>query len=259
MSAPLLIVGRGRIGSLFADLAAAQGLAHRALSRADLPGPLGEPGAGPALVCTRNDDLDGLLPLVHPSRHAHLVFVQNGMLRPWLEARGLQGATQGLLYVAVPRVGAPPEPGGESLLWGPHAEVVAALLQRGGVAARATTDAAEYARASAYKFSWNAAFGLIGQATGLPVGAVAEREPEAVRALCAEMAPVLGAALGVDLDGAHMAEHGLAYARRIPAYKASLKEWRWRNGWLVEEARARGVALPEHAGWLARAGGAPRG
>lgn len=248
------MVGRGRIGSLLYALAREAGRGVVALGRADLPGTLAEPAPGrPILVCTRNDDLEGLLPLVHPANRADLVFVQNGMLIPWLEARGLGGCTQGLLYVAVPRVGATPRPGGTSVFWGPHAGSVVALLQGGGIAARVEAEAAEYRRASACKFAWNAIFGLLGEATGAAVGRLAEEEAAAVRALSAELAPVLAAALGVALDGAAMAEAALAYSREIPDYPATLKEWRWRNGWLVEEAARQGRALPAHEAWLARA------
>ncbi len=260
MSAPQrvddwVVVGRGRVGTLLAALAERAGQPCETLGRGDLPGSLARPIAGtPIVVCTRNDDLEGLLGHVAPQRRADLVFVQNGMLLPWLGERRLDRCTQGLLYVAVPKVGARPEPGGESLFWGPHAEQVAALLRGGGIAARATTDAQEYRAAVAYKFAWNAVFGLLGEATGQPVGALAAAEAEAVRALCAEMTPVLATALEVDLKAGPLAEHALAYAREIPDYRATLKEQRWRNGWLVQAAEAQAVALPQHAAWLARAG-----
>lgn len=251
MSPPLIVIGRGRIGSLFESLAREADQPCLALGRADLPGPLDQEARGePLLVCTRNDDLEGLLAYVHPARRADLIFVQNGILGPWLAERGLGDCTRGLLYVAVPKVGAPPEPGGESLLWGPHAERIAALLRGGGIAARATPDEGELNRATAYKFCWNAIFGLLGSVTGLAVGPLAEGQAEALRALCAEMAPVLETGLGVTLDAADMARHALAYAAQIPAYKATLKEWRWRNGWLVQAAAAQGRALPLHEGWL---------
>ena len=251
MSGALVVVGLGRIGSLYAGIAQAQGWTLTALDRAALPGALASPSPGrPILVATRNDDLEALIPLVHPENLGDLVFVQNGMLRPWLAARGLQGATQGLLYVAVQRVGAAPVPGGESLFWGPHAEAMAGLLRAGGVAARVEEDEDVFVGEIARKFAWNAIFGLLGERLALPVGPIAEQHGEAVAALCAELAPVLGRALGVGLDPQELTRRSLDYSREIADYRASLKEWRWRNGWLVDEAARQGVALPEHARWM---------
>jgi hypothetical protein len=237
---------------LFAGIARAQGWLVQALDRAALPGGLAAPSPGrPVLLCTRNDDLDGLIPLVHPQNRGDLVFVQNGMLRPWLVERGLAGATQGLLYVAVQRVGAAPVPGGESLFWGPHAASMAGLLRAGGIAARAEADEAAFLRAVAYKFTWNAVFGLLGERLGSPVGQLADQRGEEVGALCAELAPVLARALGVPLDAQDLTRASLSYAREIADYRGGLKEWRWRNGWLMDEAARQGARLPEHARWLA--------
>ena len=57
----------------------------------------GEPiptGSGPIVVATRNDALDGIVDAVPVERRSDLVFIQNGMLEPWLEQRGLHDATQ---------------------------------------------------------------------------------------------------------------------------------------------------------------------
>ena len=50
--------------------------------------------SGPIVVATRNDALDAIVDAVPPERRGDLVFLQNGMLEPWLEKRGLQDATQ---------------------------------------------------------------------------------------------------------------------------------------------------------------------
>lgn len=64
---------------------------------------------GPIIVCTRNDDLDCVIEATPITRHpglpysreclpcfslTDLVFIQNGMLLPFLEERGLQDNTQ---------------------------------------------------------------------------------------------------------------------------------------------------------------------
>jgi hypothetical protein len=51
-------------------------------------------------VCTTNDALeDVVLRAVAPSQQQQLVFIQNGMLLPWLTTQGLQYNTQVLLYM----------------------------------------------------------------------------------------------------------------------------------------------------------------
>jgi hypothetical protein len=64
--------------------------------------------AGPVWVCTTNDGLDAVLEQTPPGRRRDLVFVQNGLLLPWLRRNGLQHNTQVLLYMA----GEPPWPHG---------------------------------------------------------------------------------------------------------------------------------------------------
>lgn len=50
--------------------------------------------AGPIVVCTRNDDLQAVVDATPAERRGDLVFTQNGMLQPWLDARGLGDNTQ---------------------------------------------------------------------------------------------------------------------------------------------------------------------
>lgn len=243
---------RGRIGELLCRLGADAGYRVHPITRdADSLG-LGAPGpAVPIVVCTRNDDLDVVVPAVHPSRRRDLVFVQNGMVQPWLRARGLGDNTQGVLYVAVPKVGAPPVPGGPSVFWGPWAEPVVTLLDQGGVDA-AVVDRAGLQREVAVKLAWICVFSLIGSVTGAGVGAICADHADDVAALTRELHPLLVTEAGLDLDADALTARSLAYGRRIPHFSARVKEWRWRNGWVVSAAESRGMATPLHGAWLAR-------
>lgn len=250
----LVIVGRGRIGTMVAGFAARAHVPCTLLGRDDHPEPVAAPHPGrPILVATRNDAVEGLISDVHPDNLPDLVFVQNGMIRPLLAAHGLLGATQGVLTVAVPRIGAPPEPGGDSVFWGPWATEIAALLSGGGVPARAVRDEEVYLREVGVKLAWICIFGLLGSATGLSVGEVARRHRGDVMDLAAEVAPVLNLALDTTLPVTPLAERILEYSHAIPNFQASLKEWPWRNGWLIDAAAQTGLLLPRHAGWLAQA------
>jgi hypothetical protein len=51
--------------------------------------------SGPIYICTRNDDLDAIILKTPADRREDLVFLQNGMLTPYLEEKGLITNTAG--------------------------------------------------------------------------------------------------------------------------------------------------------------------
>ena len=208
----------------------------------------------PIVVCTRNDELDGVVERVHPSRHRDLVFVQNGTIRSWLTARGLSQCGRGVLWVAVTHRGAEPVPGGPSVFSGEWAGVVAGMMAHHGVDARAV-GAVEFAREEAVKLAWICATGVIGSATGLGVGGIDAHHPLELEALVRELHPVLQVSPGLDLDADDLVGRVQAYSARIPHFPARMKEWRWRNGAVVETGRGAGLSTPLHDGWIQRAKG----
>ena len=91
------------------------------------PPPATHPPPATNLVCVRAD----------------LVFIQNGMLQPWLDARGLGSATQVLVYFAVAKLGQAPtdgktdvNPEGLTAACGPHAAAFAARLHAAGLSCK---------------------------------------------------------------------------------------------------------------------------
>ena len=52
------------------------------------------PGSGPIIIATRNDALAGIVEATPADRRDDLVFIQNGMLQPWLDSQGLGDNTQ---------------------------------------------------------------------------------------------------------------------------------------------------------------------
>jgi hypothetical protein len=238
----LTIVGGGRIGSALASVAAAEGVEHLLMDRGGDDTLLRE-GAGPIVVCTRNDDAAGVV--ARCERRADMVFVQNGAFLPWAESQGLGQSTFGLLYFAVPSAGATPEPGGETVFFGPHALGLVYLLRRAQIPARALDSPEELRREVAVKLIWAAIFGLLGDLHRETVLASCARSTE-VRALVDELSPVCDAGLGTTLDPEVVTGRLLAYSHAIGSWRASVKEWRWRNGWLVDTALASGRACPRH-------------
>lgn len=252
----MIVIGQGRVGAALLALDP-QGIVPVDRSRG-WEALTGSAGA-PVLVATRNDALAGVVQKVPAHRQADLVFVQNGMLRPWLVDQGLSGATRGILFFAVQAKGDAPTPGGVSPFYGPQAGAVVAWMQSHGLPAREVS-AEDFARVELEKLAWNCIFGVMGQATGLGVGTIVQERASAFESLSAELLGLGARALQVEIDiratTASMAE----YAQSISAYQASVKEWPWRNGWFVQLARADGTfSQSQHADWLERAGAMPSG
>ncbi|HVI01441.1 MAG TPA: ketopantoate reductase C-terminal domain-containing protein [Enhygromyxa sp.] len=243
------IIGAGRIGTALCERDASRFSLidrRRGWERLDVPAGV------PILLAVRNDDLDAVLARVPEHRHNDLVFVQNGMLRPWLAAHNLAGATRGLLFIAVPKRGAAIEPGGESPFFGPHAQTLVDAFLGGGLPAR-RVDAQEFAAVELEKLLWNSCFGLLCDAFDGDVGTVVRERYAELHALVAELLEIGAPALGISLALDALGERLAAYSRSIPSFRASLKEWRWRNGWFVELAAERGMSLPNHERLLALA------
>jgi ketopantoate reductase len=244
------IVGAGRVGRALHELAPVElPLIDRVQGWALLDAPAG----APVLVCVRNDDLAPLLARVPAARHADLVFVQNGLLRPWLRAQGLADATRGLLFFAVARRGDAIQPGAPSPFHGPHAAHVVATLQRLGVPAQ-EVDAASFAAIELEKLLWNCCFGLCCAALHCSVGEVVDRHADTLHELVAELLPIGERLVGTSLALAPLVARLCDYSRSIPTFVAGLREWPWRNGPFVDAAAREQLALPVHARLLALAG-----
>lgn len=250
----MIVIGQGRVGAalLALDPKGVQPV-DRVRGWEALDGQPGEP----VLVATRNDALAQVLPKVPASRREDLVFVQNGMLRPWLAEQGLTQVTRGILFFAVQRKGDAPQPGGASPFCGPRADAVVTWMQGHGLPAQVVSPE-RFATVELEKLVWNCVFGVMGQATKLSVGAIVEQEGSAFEALSAELLQMGARALEVSVDPRAIIASMADYARSIAVYQASVKEWDWRNGWFVELARADGsFAQSLHAAWLHRADALP--
>lgn len=247
------ILGAGRVGgALAARSPNPVALVTRDAGWDALDGPVGEP----IVVAVDNAGLDDVFARVPARRRPDLAFVQNGVLEPWLFEHGLQDSTRALLYFAVPRRGAAIDPGGTSVLTGPHAEALANWLRAMDLPVEVVGREA-FAAAMLEKLIWNCAFGLLCQRFACDVGEVLARHDEVLTALVHEFVAVGRAALGVDLDPVPLLQRLRAYSRAIASYRGAVKDWPWRNGWFVAAAAAHAVATPTHLRLLAEADALP--
>jgi ketopantoate reductase len=246
----VIVIGAGRIGSALHQLApAAIPLITRTSGWTAL-----EAEAGQAIVvAVRNDDLDAVLARVPEHRRDDLVFIQNGMLRPWLAERGLTTTTRGLLFVAVAKRGDPILPGDVSPFCGPRAAAVVDTLSGLGVPAEVVAPE-HFVAIELEKLIWNCAFGLCCEAFDLRVGEVVEQRADELRELVAELLEVGERVFGLTLELDRLVARLCAYSRSIPDYRGAVKEWRWRNGAFVLAAEQFGVATPNHARLLRATG-----
>lgn len=178
---PWVIVGGGRVGEALSNMSGGRDVVLRR-GAAAIDGP-----PGPIVVCTRNDSLAGVVAATPAARRKDLVFIQNGMLQPWLDAQGLGGNTQVLVYFAVAAQGDAPtdgktdaNPEGLTAACGPHAEAVASRLHAAGLSCKVLGPEA-FKGPMLEKLIWISAFMLVGaRHGGCTVGEVEAKHPQEV-------------------------------------------------------------------------------
>lgn len=220
---------------------------------------------GPIIVCTRNDDLAAVVEATPSDRRKDLVFIQNGMLQPWLDAQGLGDNTQVLVYFAVAKKGDPPtdgktdvNPEGLTAAYGPHAEAIAHRLQAAGLSCK-VLDRKEFQKSMLEKLIWICAFMLVGARNGgCTVGDVESKYTADVAKLISELGAAGSSALGLTLDSG-LEERLCAYARSVAHFPTAVKEFQWRNGWFyglskAAEEKGRVDPCPTHTEWLKEVG-----
>lgn len=204
-----------------------------------------------------------------------MVFIQNGMLQPWLAKRGIdtgdEAATQVLVFFAVAAKGEPPvdgvtdtDPEGLTAAHGRHAEAFARRLRAsGGLSCRVLASRAEFDAAALEKLVWISAFMLVGakHGAGVSVGEVESKHAAEVSALILELSAGGAEALALPAGAvpANVVEKLRAYAVSVAHFPTAVKEFEWRNGWfwsLSEEKKGRGEEdpFPTHSRLLKEVG-----
>ncbi|KAL3157846.1 hypothetical protein ABBQ32_012261 [Trebouxia sp. C0010 RCD-2024] len=248
------LVGSGRVGTALAKLGSGS---DKIIERGQ---PVDGP-PGPIIVCTRNDDLQGVLDSTPKDRREDLVFIQNGMLQPWLDARGLGSNTQALVYFAVSKKGEAPidgktdaNPEGLTAVTGKHAHAFAARLAHGNLSCK-VLDQTQYKKSMLEKLIWICAVMLVGAKNGnIKVGEVEKDHKDELSTLISELTSAGEAELRVQLDGGVL-ERLLAYSRSVASFPTAVKEVPWRNGWFYDislqaKQEHKDDPCPTHSAWL---------
>jgi len=244
---PFTLIGEGRIGGAIYDMGGCQDFIVKRGKPVEGP-------PGPIIVCTRNDQLQNVVDATPEHRREDLVFIQNGMLQPWLDERGLGNNTQVLVYFAVAVKGESPidgkippvtrsgrvlpglEPMGLTAAKGKHAQAFAERLHAGKLACRVMEDA-EYNVCMLEKLIWICAFMLIGAKYNCNIGHVSYDHTDEVKELVEELGRGGAEALGVQLDGG-LVPRLMLYSAAVAGFPTAVKEFEWRNGWFYDQTKA---------------------
>lgn len=256
---PGVIVGAGRLGQALEKMGRGRDIVIR--RGENVP----ETSTGPIFVCTRNDVLDAIVDSTPASRREDLVFLQNGMLQPWLERKGLSAATQVLVYFAVAKLGDPPldgktdtNPEGLTAATGKWAAATAARLHSAGLACT-VLDGEAFQKPMLEKLIWICAFMLVGaRHPGATVGIVEKEHRHEVVELINELAGAAFVETGTEFDSG-IEDRLCAYARSVAHFPTAVKEFGWRNGWFYEISKGALASgkedpCPLHTAWLTELG-----
>lgn len=250
----ITIIGAGRVGTALARASEAAGLPCLLVSRDQHWEAIDPSAMMPIVLCVRNDDLADVLPRIPAARRRDLVFIQNGALTEWLADNGASDSTRGLLYFAVAKRGDPISPGEPlSPFTGRHAMTMATWMGALGVPSRDVVWP-HFVVEEGVKLGWLLTHGVLCELYNVDVGTIAASRRSELTALSREVLAVWRAARGVELSTRPFVDRLCEYSASIPTYRASVKEWKWRNGWMVRAARRYRVSAPLHEELLRRTG-----
>ncbi len=253
----MVVVGAGRIGTALARRAEARSLPVRLVERTRGWEALEGPPGSPILLAVRTQDLGEVVTRVPVHRRDDLVLMQNGAIRELVAELGLVDPTRVVLYVLVARVGGDVEAALRSPVSGRHAPAVASWFEAIGLPAQAMHPL-RFVAYELEKLLWLAANGPLCEVHRCTVGEVVRHHREELDLLIRELLPAGRAAWGVEPEPAWVVERCVGWSEAIPDYRASVKEWPWRNGWIRRVAADHGLNMPMHEELL-RTLGHPKG
>ena len=253
----MVVIGGGRVGRGLEARAAERGVPCDVVTRDAGWDYLKSPPGSPILVAVPVAALQSVLVRVPMSRHEDLVFVQNGRIAPWLGENGLQGNTRGILFFGASGGGAPLQIGPPSPFCGPHATAMVYWFERLDLPARIASWPG-FLGAELEKMLWLASFGLMCTRYDCDVGTVLAEHRAEHAALVEELAVVARVGIGIEAPPGYWVAQLRAYGEVLSTWKVSLKEWSFRNGWFIDQARRWHVPIPIHDGLTRVIGGSFR-
>lgn len=241
----MMVIGAGRVGTSLKRRSEEHGIGVELLERGDWDAIEDGPQGDPIVVATRNDDLLDVIERVPSWRRHDLVLIQNGLIRALVQNNHLTGATRGLLYFAATERGGEIDAGAPSWFSGAHGLTMARWFAMIGLRARAV-DWAQFTSKEFEKVAWLCAMGPLCEKHDATVGEVATTHRRELEDQLGELGLFGRLVFNVDLPHPSLVERVVDYSLTIPGYRASVKEWKWRNGGVLRILLDRGVKLAKH-------------
>ena len=229
------IIGMGRIGGFFQQIAPPNTRIYRRGDQLDI---LGDP---PTVIATGMKDLAKVCDeLPHLE---NLVLLQNGIYEDLIQEFAIPSPTRMLLYFSVATKGDHPVDGGGSVVCGPYSEFLIHMFQSAEVQLREVS--AESFRVLSYeKLIWVSVFGVLCDHYKMSVSELSKHKREACFQLIKELSEVACEHCGV-VFSEDLPSRLCAYSESLGPYRASLKEYPYRNGFFTKHS-----LTPHHERYL---------
>ncbi|PXF39551.1 hypothetical protein BWQ96_10752 [Gracilariopsis chorda] len=258
---PAVIIGRGRIGSLFNIKTAFTGWRwilnfffkrDVVLGRHDF---IPESYTGPIFCCVRADVIATRINACLQSKREDLIFMQNGHIAPILERTGvLSSCTRAVFYFRVPAVYELPtdgvtdkDPQGLTVVYGKWAKQVKNRLLYHNLSCN-IVDSEQFEKSYYEKITWLSTFNLIGMYYGgLLMSVVANDKADEAKKMMHELFGVVQQRTSISFDVKDSVERLLSYSRTLTTFPTSFLEYESRNAFFYEHSKrvmARGETDP---------------
>ena len=155
----MIIIGTGRIGGMLIERAASRDVPVSVVTRESGWSAIVE-RMNPIFVTVRTTDLPTVMARIPATRIPDVILCQNGMLTPWLHEQNWSQVTRGVLYMAVPKRGAPVQLADPSPFSGPQAKAVVDWFSALDLPVTESTSD-RFQQIEVEKLLWNCVFGLL--------------------------------------------------------------------------------------------------
>lgn len=238
----LYIIGAGRVGTAL-QMACPDKV--RLFTREDSLSSLDDLGDDDlVMIASRNDSLTPIHSSLSESAKGKAVFIQNGMLSPFLKKLKPSYAARAILYFAVSKKGEEAKPGGDTLICGPNAETLQDYFQQMNIPSKVVSES-EMAKVEMEKLLWNSLLGLLGEYYQESVGETIEKHWEDIDELLGELLPVIEKDTGISFSLSSISKSLKDYSQEVAHFEARIKEWEWRNQWFFSALERQGSEAPK--------------
>ncbi|MCY4380996.1 MAG: hypothetical protein OXC40_05460 [Proteobacteria bacterium] len=201
----------------------------------------------PTWICVRMKDLDQVLQQIPTTSKQNLIFLQNGIYQSLLDDYGVLEPTKMLVYFAINKIGdTPVDSLGMSVVTGKHSKMVSQMFASWHLDVKPVSELDFYGLAHE-KLIWLAVFGLLGDCFSLTVQDLVTYHRDHIHGLIWELASLVERKFNIHFAGGKngLVEGLVQYSHSLGAYRATVKEFHYRNGYFLRLGKT-----PKHEHFL---------